>query len=418
MAGDGRKFKILSLDGGGSWALLQVMALREIYSGATNGRRVLADFDLVAANSGGSIVLGGLVEDKTLAALLDDYFLSAARRTQIFSKASFLRNPLNRSVQALLGIGAKYDAEAKLEGLRELLPRCGSLRVSDLPGEIAASTGRRSPHFLIATFDYDRRRAVFFCSNKDSLAASGAPAVLPSLAEAIHASTNAPINYFDEPAVVAGRRFWDGGIAGYNNPVLAAITEALANGHGPEEIEVLSIGTGTVVLPDATGAPGEDPRLVQAREGPNLIRDLKKLATSILDDPPDAATFIAHVAMQQPLPEPGRSGPVPSSLIRLNPQLRPVRGNDQGAWEPPGGFTSEAFEALTKIDMDAVADHDVALIRHLGLAWIAGGVPNQPIRANSQTLACEIGYPTFAAAKTAWQALIAPARTEKVPLTS
>jgi hypothetical protein len=418
MAGEGRKYRILSLDGGGSWALLQVMALREFYSGATSGRRVLADFDLVAANSGGSIVLGGLVEDKTLDELLDDYFLSAARRAQVFSKASFLKDPLNRSVQALLGIGAKYDADAKLQGLRELLPRCGRLRIPDLPGEVAASIGRRSPHFLISTFDYDRRRAVFFRSNTDSRAASSAPALAPSLAEAIHASTNAPINYFDEPAEVVGRRFWDGGIAGYNNPVLAAITEALANGHDPEGIEALSIGTGTVLLPDATGAPGEDPRLVQAREGPNLIRDLKKLATSILDDPPDAATFIAHVALRQPLPEPGRPEPVPSSLVRMNPQLRPERGTGQGTWEPPGGFTVEAFEALTKVDMDAVTDHEVALIRHLGLAWIAGGVPNQPIRANSQTLACEIGHPTFAAAKAAWQAVTAPARTEEVPLTS
>lgn len=51
-----------------------------------------------------------------------------------------------------------------------------------------------------------------------------------TLVEAVHASTNAPIRYYDEPAEVSGRRYWDGALGGYNNPVLAAVVEALANG--------------------------------------------------------------------------------------------------------------------------------------------------------------------------------------------
>jgi uncharacterized protein len=52
-------YRILSLDGGGTWALIQVKALIALYPGgaATPGLTVLNDFDLVAANSGGSIVL-------------------------------------------------------------------------------------------------------------------------------------------------------------------------------------------------------------------------------------------------------------------------------------------------------------------------------------------------------------------------
>ncbi len=50
-----KKFKILSLDGGGTWALLQVRALQLIYGPSVKGHEVLKDFDLVAANSGGSI---------------------------------------------------------------------------------------------------------------------------------------------------------------------------------------------------------------------------------------------------------------------------------------------------------------------------------------------------------------------------
>jgi patatin-like phospholipase/acyl hydrolase len=63
------KYRILSLDGGGSWALIEVMALIEMYTATTTGHQVLNDFDLAVANSGGSIVLGGLVEDMQLGML-------------------------------------------------------------------------------------------------------------------------------------------------------------------------------------------------------------------------------------------------------------------------------------------------------------------------------------------------------------
>ena len=56
-------YKILSLDGGGTWAILETMALKQIYGGDTSGHQILAKFDLAVANSGGSIVLAGLVLD-------------------------------------------------------------------------------------------------------------------------------------------------------------------------------------------------------------------------------------------------------------------------------------------------------------------------------------------------------------------
>ena len=50
-------YRILSLDGGGTWALIQVKTLISLYGGDTPGQTILQDFDLIAANSGGSIVL-------------------------------------------------------------------------------------------------------------------------------------------------------------------------------------------------------------------------------------------------------------------------------------------------------------------------------------------------------------------------
>ena len=52
-------FRILSLDGGGPWALLQAMALARLYPGL-DGHAILGRFDLAIANSGGSITLAGL----------------------------------------------------------------------------------------------------------------------------------------------------------------------------------------------------------------------------------------------------------------------------------------------------------------------------------------------------------------------
>ncbi|MBC8644706.1 patatin-like phospholipase family protein [Flavobacterium lindanitolerans] len=55
-------YKILSLDGGGSWSLLQLLTLKDRYPDKT-GHAILKEFDMVIANSGGSIILAALVED-------------------------------------------------------------------------------------------------------------------------------------------------------------------------------------------------------------------------------------------------------------------------------------------------------------------------------------------------------------------
>ena len=84
-------YRILSLDGGGIWALIQVKALMALpgYDENTSGHTVLNDFDLVAANSGGSIVLGALIENLTLRQILA-LFESESQRKKIFSLAGLM----------------------------------------------------------------------------------------------------------------------------------------------------------------------------------------------------------------------------------------------------------------------------------------------------------------------------------------
>ena len=66
MTHDTSSFRILSLDGGGVWGLVEVNTLIDLYSECATGRQVLGDFDLVAANSAGALVLAALCVDMTL----------------------------------------------------------------------------------------------------------------------------------------------------------------------------------------------------------------------------------------------------------------------------------------------------------------------------------------------------------------
>ena len=115
-------FRILSLDGGGAWALIQVRTLIDLYGGETRGNEILAEYDLVAANSGGSLVLAGLVENLKLSDLLL-LFMDEGKRRSIFSPTRDIGNDVLRS---LAGIGPKYSAEAKLPAIERLLPQTGS----------------------------------------------------------------------------------------------------------------------------------------------------------------------------------------------------------------------------------------------------------------------------------------------------
>jgi uncharacterized protein len=147
--------------------------------------------------------------------------------------------------------------------------------------------------------------------------------------------------------------FWDGATAALNNPVLAAVTEALANGTKPDEIRVLSIGTGTV-----RPAPETWPEKLFT---PRWFKDIKKMMTTILDDPPDSASFIAHVALTN-----GNRNPLP--IVRINPVIE---------------STCPHFKRLEAMEMNDVEQDDVDLIVSVTETWIDGsssGISNQLIR--------------------------------------
>src|SRR5262249_30077034 len=145
----------------------------------------------------------------------------------------------------------RYSSRGKFEGLKRVFdqkrgndePAPSAILLRDWPKYL-----KRQVNLIVPAFDYDEERTTFFRSNPKSLAKSSTPAAAATLVQAVHASTNAPIRFYDEPAEVSDHRYWDGALGGYNNPVLAAVIEALANRPGEaDKIRVLSIGAGTSV---------------------------------------------------------------------------------------------------------------------------------------------------------------------------
>src|SRR3974377_925213 len=179
------RYRILSLDGGGSWALIQAKTLIRLYGARMRGHEVLRDFDLVAATSGGSLVLAGLVENLHLEEILA-FFEDPKTRKAIFSQTEIVPY---LSLRAFTGNGPKERARKNVPALGKLLPRAGFLPLARAVEGIRREGSEDDLHILITSFDYDRNRATFFRSARVCGPRWGAgDAANVPLAAGIHAS--------------------------------------------------------------------------------------------------------------------------------------------------------------------------------------------------------------------------------------
>ena len=392
------KIRILSLDGGGTRAGVLARALGAIYRPETPGREIMRDFDYVVGNSGGSIVLTALCCNYTPAQIAG-FYDDPSTLKRMFSPNWASRLPV------LPWFFGGYSSKGKLEALKWIFDR-NQQSGEPLPSQIRLNDWPRylghKVDLIVAAFDYDQERATFFRSNPESRAKSSARAIDATLVEAVHASTNAPLPYYDKPAIVGRHRYWDGALAGHNNPVLAAVVEALANHPGESDnVRVLSIGTGGSVQPLARD--GAEPPLGKAREGTGAFTSLRKAGTAVFADPPDVATFHAHVALRQPMPE-RSSGPTQGNVVRFCPVVRPIWKPERGLWDLPRGFSESEFESFVRMRLDPMSKADLALISKMSAAWIADEIPNQPIRMGDH-MQCDIGHDTFSQARAYWQSI-------------
>lgn len=392
--------RILSLDGGGAWALLEAMCLKDMF-GDIPGRKILAQFDMAVANSGGSIVLAGLVLDFTPSQIIA-LFQDRKNREAIFVSLSWFSRQL-----AGVGVFPRYSTEKKLVGLRQLGGAGGDRPLAAFAGkDWIKGPGGEDVRILIVALDYDGLRASFF---RNYGTVHGAQPETISLMEAVHASSNAPVTYFDHPALGGGHRSWDGAMAGLNNPLLAGVIDFMGEGAAAKDLIALSIGTGTIKLAPTTALPAPPKDLSQPAADDGVLSNVKRAAGCILDDPPDTSVFSSHTILASARgADPKNEG----GVVRLNATVRPVLNADKTAWTLPRGLTAPDFQALLNLDMDAVKDEEVALIARLGNAWLQDTVPNQPIRMRPEDLSSSLGEELYSDAKARWFDLAPPPKPE------
>lgn len=431
------KYKILSLDGGGSWSLIQARVLLDIYGDEIRGHALLKEFDMVIANSGGSLILACLCNNMKLMDTID-VLQTKEKRKLVFSKLKFWEKLQWKNIASLItrALGPRYSAARKKTGLEKILTSFDRNRpvpivntpLNQLPGII----GKPSLQILIVGFDYFQRRVRFFRSNTQSPTDQFSNYYSVTLLDAIHSSSNAPVNYFDSPAEIAISRldrkdkrttwFWDGAVSGFNNPVLAGLIEAMTNNPQlkPDDYCILSIGTSTgspVVLTDEKDSsdPAVRDEYLKNTNNPfaltdtssGFIQDIRKLSTSILGDPPDSATFIAYCYLDPTLSN-------KANLVRINPCMQ-VEKDANGVYGPPAVYNNvtggrQRFLDLLNLDMDAVEDKEVKLVTELCNKFIVTDdspcLPNQLIRGKYPSVADPhpkfLGQPTYKIAKEKW----------------
>jgi hypothetical protein len=415
-AQNNKPFSILSLDGGGTWALIQVRILQQRYGEHAKGHAVLRNYDLVIGNSGGSLVMAAMCMNHPLSTIAQMFLNEDILQT------IFVKRPLIYNTPVVNKFLPRFKTAKKVEGLRTQLRNeadqlSGEMLVTELPAKI----GKPELQLIITCFDYDRERAVYFRSKKDSSMESGfieTTLGLPnpsrfkdvSLLHAVHGSSNAPVQFFDDPAAfpysasgdTTNKRFWDGAVGGNNNPVAVGILEALANGAKREDIRVVSIGTAGNFYPLLYNQPGEPETegewLVKRGRDEKFFGDLIKMTSSVLSDPPDAASFIAYHLLELPYTKPNER------LIRINPLVKPILDEPNNIWRKPGiDWADDDSEHLFKMDMAVTESENVALLDRLCTDFFKDKFDNQGIRIGGNRLQPILGHVKFSEALADWK---------------
>lgn len=368
-------YKILSLDGGGSWAIIQLLTLKHKY-GNVNGHEVLRDFDMIIANSGGSIALAALAENWTINKALT-LFEKKDVREQVFNKNSFKDRffPIDY-IRLFKGFGPKYSSPKKGKAFKNLFPELDKRQMDELPKFI----GKESLKLIVCTYDALNNRAKFFKSYGDRSTYDSV-----KLTQAIHGSSNAPIQYFDFPARFKAKNseifyeLWDGALGGFNNPVTAGVIEAMKEGVDLAKVKVISIGTGNKLMSNDDKKRFFQVKQITQKERRKKFRfwrlkyqveyftkTILNQATTILYEPPDWANYVAYMFLLK-----NGNNDIEQRLIRMSPMIHLNRKTSNE--------NKILIEKLYQLDMDLTEDKDIELLKECFKKWSTDEIFNQPI---------------------------------------
>lgn len=370
-------YKILSLDGGGSWSILQLLTLKDRYPDKT-GHEILKEYDLVIANSGGSIILAALVENWPLDKALQ-LFRNQNIRERIFSKNTFWERFF--PVDYIKSIGPKYSSKRKGKAFREIFASSSKMLMNELPEFI----GKPSLKLIVCTYDALNNRAKFFRSY-----GSGPYYDSVKLTQAIHGSSNAPIQYFDFPARFKAKNtgvffeLWDGALGGFNNPVAAGVIEAIKSGVPRDRIAVVSIGTSNKCMSNDDKKKFYDIKQTTIKQRNKKYKfwlwkpqlqffkmSIVNQAKTILYEPPDWSNYVAFMFLFGEGYKEGLDKSILKRFVRLSPMIHTDK-NTLPEME-------ELLNQLYGMDMNLTKDEEIQKVEECYSHWKAGKIANQPI---------------------------------------
>lgn len=383
-------YRILTFDGGGSWVAMQAFVLGKLYGMDTSGHKILRQVDKVAASSTGSWIL---------ALLLCNYSPGQILRT--FRDESVLKSfyPLLKDceksffhiVLELFRLSPRYSGDRKRKALLNLLGADGDRFLKDFP----AYVDNPSLSILFTLYDYHRNAILFCRSETGGLCArysvaenEGEHSELDfqniTLIDAVHGATQMPWDYFNKPALICfygqdkqyPRYVWDSSVAGIHNPILVAVSEALASGVYPEDIVITSLGAGCfqgLNLQCNEEAPVEVADYFSEVRMPGLFSDIGKIKNMMTGCPPEKDLYLALLLLNQ------NKVREACGLFRFNPVFQGVR--DSHTLRPPKGWSGKKFKRLRRLRRDVRRGTEMELILEAVEDWMKpdSEIPNQVI---------------------------------------
>ena len=339
-------YKLLALDGGGIRGIITVEVLAELerllqQELGKDETFVLADyFDYVGGTSTGAVIAACLSLGMR-AGTIRQFYLDSAEL--MFSKSSIFDRLKYKFEDEPLALKLRGEFQAKTGETKTNEPALGSVGLKTLLMMVMRNATTDSPWTVSnnprAKYN-DRQRAD---CNLD----------LP-LWQLVRASTAAP-TYFPPEQIAIGKNnfiFVDGGVTTYNNPAFQLFLMATAEPYNlgwktsaPEDMLVVSIGTGTSPQPNGT----------LAADDMNLLFNATTIPSALMVAALNEQDFLCRVFGQCLAGDPldrelgdmiGKSGPLARKLftyVRYNAEL--TREGLRGL-----GLVDVAPEAVQKMD--------------------------------------------------------------------
>jgi patatin-like phospholipase/acyl hydrolase len=223
--------KVLSIDGGGIRGVIPATVLAEIETRTQS--RIAELFDLIAGTSTGGILALGLAKPSAKDPTYPEYAASDLADLYVKEgKRIFARSPWHRLSALDNLLDEKYDAAGVEAVLKQYF---GDVKMSKAVTET-----------LVTSYELETRQPWFFARHK-ALEAPESDFPMRFVGRA----TSAAPTYFEPEELKATTPHGgliDGGVFA-NNPAMCAYVEAKKLHPGPEEVLVVSLGTGQYTRP-------------------------------------------------------------------------------------------------------------------------------------------------------------------------